>query len=941
MIRTIGAAVCAFLCAAAAFAQTNDTASVRGSVADAAGAHVAGASVTLENVSNGANRSTATDSHGEFTFGGVPVAGTYRLRVAKAGFAEAARGPFNVRTNETATFDVKIAVEAVSEAVMVYGTTEHVRNDSPELGTRLDDVALRTIPIIGRKLTSLPLLNSAVRPARGTGDLFLNNTLFVINGGGRRQTTISLDGTSADDAWGRQTIFTNVPVSAVQDFTVLTNAFSAEYGRTTGSAINVVTKAGTNDFLGDVTVVDRPGGPEASAPVTNLSTKDVLEQGSAALSGPIVKDRIHFFGAVEYNRQKRDSVITSALAPGIYTGDFHQTLGFVRVDDEISQANHLMLRGDIDRFADTNPADVVGGVTLPSAGRTFRRAANAIALTDTAVLGSSMFNEARVVREDGSPITQFTPLTPSTQFVRPGVSTEGESRSASLFNHQYQLADTLSSTFGDHSVRVGGDFIRSRSGGNGQEFGAPFSLGQFTFKTGIPASTPTSQLGISDVARYTEGFGNATYEVTDRLWSVFVQDDWRPISALTVNLGVRYDRQQLTDDSNNIAPRLGFAYNLGSDGRTVLRGGYGVFYSQVQSNIVATWALGGPTGFFNFSVAPGQLGFPTSLTPVTSFPPGAAVPARDVTIRPGDASYYNQFFDTSKLRFYPSAFLNPETKEATLGFEREIAQQWFLSADAVYTHTTDIPWNLDANAPSPFVRTAPGQTRSANAADATRPIAPVANGYRRILVTTNIGESKYRGVQLNLRRTFQDRFGVMLSYTRSHATNNIEADAPGGDPNDVSQPQAEWANSLLDQRNRGVLTVWRRVPFGIVIGGVATSASGRPFNITTGADNNGDAANTDRPVINGQVIGRNAGRGTSIFDADAFIEKEFAVRNGAQISLRAEAFNLTNHLNVVGRNGTWGNNADGTPLSTFGLPLGGINNVEPGREYQFSVRARF
>src|SRR6202012_4361985 len=147
--------------------------------------------------------------------------------------------------------------------------------------------------------------------------------------------------------------------------------------------------------------------------------------------------------------------------------------------------------------------------------------------------------------------------------------------------------------------------------------------------------------------------------------------------------------------------------------------------------------------------------------------------------------------------------------------------------------------------------------------------------YRRILVTTNIGESQYRGVQINLRKTFEDRAGMMFSYPGSHATNNLEAEGPGGDPNDVSQPQAEWAVSLLDQRNRAVLTLWRRIPFDIVIGGVATAASGRPFNSPTGADNNGDAANTDRPVINGKVIGRNTGRGTSIFDADAFVEKDF------------------------------------------------------------------
>src|ERR1041385_3918074 len=215
MIRTLGAAVCALLLAAAAFAQSTDTASIRGSVTDAAGARVAGAAVTLENVASGTHRTTASDAKGEFAFGAIPVAGTYQLRVGKQGFAESAQGPFRLRANETATFQVKIAPEAVREAVTVYGTTEHVRSDSPELGTRLDDAAIRTIPIVGRKLTSLPLLNSAVRLARGTGDLFLNNTLFVINGGGRRQTTYSIDGATGDDAWGRQSIFTNIPVDAI------------------------------------------------------------------------------------------------------------------------------------------------------------------------------------------------------------------------------------------------------------------------------------------------------------------------------------------------------------------------------------------------------------------------------------------------------------------------------------------------------------------------------------------------------------------------------------------------------------------------------------------------------------------------------------------------------------------------------------------------------
>jgi Carboxypeptidase regulatory-like domain/TonB dependent receptor len=898
-------------------AQTTNTATIIGTVLDAAGARVSGAVVTLDNKATGLHRTATTDADGDYAFGALPITGTYTITIGQT-----TRGPLTLRGGETVIINGTLAV---AEAVTVLGTAEHVRSDSPELSTRLDERAIRQLPVLGRKLTSLPLLNSAVRPARGTGDLFLNNTLFVINGGGRRQTTYAVDGSTGDDAWGRQTIFTNVPLAAVREFTVLTNAFSAEYGRSTGSAINVVTQSGTNELRGDVLLTDRP------------TSADRLGQFSGMLSGPIVADRTHFLLGVERNEQRRRSLITSPLAPGSFTGKYAQTLAMARLDHELGNANHLVVRGNLDRFTDSNPADVVGGVTLPSAGRTFRRSATSLQLSDATIVSPTLFNEARAIRQLGSPITEFAPHAPSTQFVRPGVSTEGESRSATLFSHQTQLADTLTWSRGSHAIRLGGDYLHSRSGGNGQEFGAPFVLGQFTFKPGIPATTPTSALTLSDVQRYTQGFGNVHYALTDELWSAFVQDDWRPFAALAINLGLRYDHQQLTGDDNNLAPRLGFAWN--ADSGTVLRGGYGVFFSQIQSNIDAAWVLNGPTGFFNFSVAPGQLGFPTSLQPIAGFPAGAVLPARDITIRPGMRDEYQQFFDVAKLRFYPDALRNPRTQQETLGFERQLARQWFLSADAVYAHTSGIPWNLDANAPAPFVRTQPGQSRPASAADATRPIVPGPNGYRRILVTTNLGEAKYRGVQVNLRRTFEDRFGVLASYTWSHTTNNLEPDAPGGDPNDVNFPNNEWADSLLDQRHRGVLTVWHRVPFDLVVGAVATIASGRPFNITTGSDNNGDAANTDRPVIDGRVIGRNAGRGSSLFDLDAFVEKTFAIVRGTQLDLRAEVFNATDHKNVVGRNGVWGNGA--TPLPAFGQPLGGINNVEPGREVQLALRARF
>src|SRR5262249_7300914 len=153
----------------------------------------------------------------------------------------------------------------------------------------------------------------------------LNNFLFIINGAGRRQTSFIIDGGTGDDSWGRQTIFTNIPLSALQEFTVLTDSLSAEYGRSAGGSINIVTKSGTNDFHGEFLGLWRPPNLQArpTASTLNQRTPDQLGQVSGVFSGPIVENRTHFLVSAEYNNQKRDSVITSRLAPGVFRGIYH------------------------------------------------------------------------------------------------------------------------------------------------------------------------------------------------------------------------------------------------------------------------------------------------------------------------------------------------------------------------------------------------------------------------------------------------------------------------------------------------------------------------------------------------------------------------------------------------------------------------------------------
>jgi hypothetical protein len=920
-------------------AQTLDTGTIRGQVLDQNRAIINNAEVALTNQVTGLHRETYTDGGGYYTIAGLPLTGKYKLSIKSLGFATHESSDIELRAGVAASFDVILVPEGGKSEVIVSGTTEGIQADSSQLGTRLDLQKIDNTPIFGRKITNLVQLDSAVRPARGTGDLFLNNFLFIVNGGGRRQTTYTLDGSTGDDVWGRQTLFTNIPLSALQEFTVLTNSVSAEYGRTAGSVVNIVTKSGTNDYHFDFVGLLRPGNFQARAPLALQRTADRLTQASGIVSGPITKDHTYFLFGVEYNHQRRDSTITSLLAPGVFTGRYQQGLMVARIDHQFNARHTLTGRLNLDRFTDTNPADAVGGNNLPSAARTFHRRTYAAQLSEIATLNPSMVNEARVQMQVGSPITEFEPVALSTQFVRPGLSTEGESRSTTLINHQYQFADTLSVTRGRQYIKLGGDAIFSTSGGTGQEFGSGFALGQFSFRGNSAnvnnPNVPTSNLTLADVQRFTQSFGNANYNVREWLWSLFVQDNVRLLPSLTLNIGLRYERETFTDDQNNLAPRMGFAYNLLGDARTVLRGSYGIYYSEIRANAGAQYAINGPVGIFTFSAAPGQLGFPTSFAPLPSFPAGAVLPPRDVIIRPGQAAFYNQFFDASKLRGYPDKLLNPYTQQATFGIERELPGKLFLNVDYVYAHTIGIDRLLDLNAPALFVRTSPAQVRSAAAADATRPIAPVPNGFRRIQVTVNEGSSVYNGMQLNLNKRFSHNFSVLASYTYSHTINTVEPDAPGGDPNDVNQTgRLERGNSLLDQRHRAVISGWWQLPVRFVLGGATTLASGRPYNITTGVDNNGDGATTDRPVINGTVIGRNTGRGTPVYDLAMFVEREFNLTEKLRLSLRAEAFNLFNHPNIVARNGV-------SSAATFGQGIGGINGVDPGRQFQFQLRLRY
>ncbi len=870
--------------------QSPNTATMIVVVVDQTGAVVKDAKVSVVNTATGAVREAVSGSDGSATVPALSLTGTYAVTVSREGFGNEELKDVTLRSGETATLKVKLLVGAEKAEVTVYGTAEGVRSD-PQIGRRLDSKQIDETPIIGRKASTLPLLNSAFRQAKGTGDLFVNQTYFVTGAGSRRTTTTTLDGANNDEAWGRQTMIATIPLGAIQEMTVLSNAFSSEYGWTAGPALNIVTKSGTNGLHGEGLFMSRLGGMQArtfstknfcppSVPtcvtpttltaINPVDIPDALSQVSGSIGGPIVKDKTFFFATADYTRQNRTTFLSSTLPAFLlppdgnlaYTGHYRQFLFDGRLDHKLTPNQTLMARFNVDRFSDDNPQDAVGGTSAPSVARRYSRRSWTAQFNHTWVINANLLNEARFAYLNGDPVTLWEAQTLSTTYTRAGTVPFiiGQSRASDLFGHQLQFSDTLSWSRGRHYLRFGGSLIHHTSGGTGSEPGTAI-LGTFTFKNTTTA--PFGQLTLADVQSYTQAinFGISSYNLKQWLYTGFVQDRVHLRNDLTVDVGLRYDRQTLTDATMNFAPRVGFGWHPGGDSRTSIHGGYGMYYTQIQSNLVASYLVNGLDGLTTYTATPGQLGFPTCLTgsclPLSIDPrtlPAAEIPARDITIQAGRRDFYKAQFARYGLNFdllpnYPDKLVNPRSQVISIGAEREVTKGLFVGADYVHQHWTRLARTVDLNAPSIFDRTAPGQIRNVAAANATRPILPVNGGVRQINVLMNLGVADYNGLQTQVSYRGNSKMYAAISYTLSKATNTTEPDGNGINPdqsNSVRLGEIERGPNVLDQRHRAVITFSYKLPYNFTAGTVTQLASARLFNATTGIDNNGDGLNNDR-----------------------------------------------------------------------------------------------
>ncbi len=280
------------LFATALFGQTPDTAAIHGHILDATRGAVSGAQVTLAKAGSTLTRTAQTDSQGDFTITSLPVDGNYTITAVKAGFGPAKLAGIALEGGAAADINIQLNVASGSAQITVTGVAGEIRNDAPQLGDRIAGRQLQETPMLDRRITYLPLLNSANRPAINQGDIFTNQDLFTTNGAGRRQTWFEVDGSNGVDTWGRQTIFSTIPLPAVQEMTVLENSFSAEYGGSTGSAVDIITRTGGNRLRGEVLEVWRPSATEAALSgftSTNATSGNDLSSNTLGQTDPVTR----------------------------------------------------------------------------------------------------------------------------------------------------------------------------------------------------------------------------------------------------------------------------------------------------------------------------------------------------------------------------------------------------------------------------------------------------------------------------------------------------------------------------------------------------------------------------------------------------------------------------------------------------------------------------
>lgn len=927
----------------AAFAQSQASeGAIEGMVRDVSGGVLPGATVTVVNLDTGAQRAAQTASSGSYRAVLLPL-GSYKVRAERSGFKTVERAGIRLSAGQTAVVDVTLEVGGVEEVVSVTADTPVTEPGKIDLGRTISAEEVANLPLVSRNPYNFAFLQANV-----TG--YENEEFGVprINANGTQmRTNYQIDGntnTEKDRAGLRLLPASEIMVREVK---VITSGFAPEFGHTTGMVYNAVTPSGTNDLHGSASyrfrrkgLSSRPFFLSPTAPKPDTYVNDY----TATLGGPLLRDRWHFYAGYEYvdrdlsaDRVIASSVVQSAARLGLSasavpaagvmpaTQGVHFFLG--KSDYQLNPAHKLTARYFF--FKNASPYNVGGGLNTVERATDFNDRMDSAAAQLVSSFGSTRLNELRVqfarrhqfrTASEGAGTGPAVTVSGVAQFGGPiaAVSDAGFD-----FNQDiWQVIDNFTWISGGHNFKVGVDaqFIAdARRNTLFQLYTFPSVDAYLAARNGL---TPRSY------TNFTQLLGNPEVSYDSAFYGFFVQDDLRLSPSFKVLFGVRYDlfdvpearpfapnalSQGFRIDKNNLAPRAGFSWSIGPSARTVLRASTGLMYEPPLLNFYedAIQRNGDPRTL-QVTLNPTSAGAPAFPTVLADLPPGARGVQSVAGVDPD--------------------FSTQSTWLTNVQLERGLSNDVSVAVGYVLSLGRNLAVQVDRNL-IPTGRTlADGRPIFSTAVNALTRQDPTFN---HVDVFQSIGEATYNALTLTLNKRMSHGYHLQATYTLARGEDNApltgtyvvgSGDDRLSDPSDVDRDRgvtpfhqthtfvmsALWAPEVSGDGLAARLLNHNQ------LGVIVQANSGLPFNIRSNLDLNQDGVLNDRPLR----VERNAGRFGRVFNVDARYSRFIPVGR-FRAELFAEAKNVFNTQNVSTVNRVMTVDAAGNPLTPIPSPFPG------------------
>ena len=992
----------AFLAPSAGVAQARLTGGdLRGTVADQSGSVLPGATVTVTSLQTGVTRSAVADSHGRYTLQALPP-GSYRLSVEMTGFAAQKRDSVTLQLGQSLEVNFSLPVAGQAEEITV-SEQAVIDADNTTVGAVVGQQQIESLPINGRNFISFSVITPGVT-TDNTPQQGASATSGLSFGGQRaRSNNIMVDGLDNNDpiVGSVRAVFSQ---EAVREFQVLTNSYSAEFGKASGGVVNIVTKSGGNEYRGNAFMYFRDD---------SLNAKDVFEkqdvfgnpidrdkspfsqkQFGATLGGPIQKDKTFFFLSFERVDIDANNFVTISdadaailnragfpVTPGPNPYKFEDTLFLGKINHQWSPDSSLALRGNYSDRTNEN-IEPFGGLTARSRGAVQLRTDYGVSLSQTNILSPRWVNEARVMwaheEQDinsldpncGGPCDEFGLGGPTLEVG--GVASVGRQRFTPQprTNDRIQVANTLTLATGSHVMKAGFDYgwLDSRDAALPLHFG-----GRYLFRPlpAIPGLIPQPLSAIAAVAAgipaaYIQGYGEPGGPYRNKDLSLFIQDEWRLGRKLVIKPGLRYQYQWWPDytynvsdlggtnftygypsDGNDFAPRIAVAFDPGGNGKTSIHGAYGKFFDNqiVGIGSITDEIRGGADGVRTLVAR-----FPSPVVLAAWRAPGHKLPEATALALLGGT--------------YPSLVISPDpgletpySHQAAVGLDQQLGEL-ALSVNFVWVHGQHQLGTIDYNPVIPAL----GANRRPNDRNG------VAGTSASVLQYSDFGETWYKGLTVSLSKRMSHNFEFLASYTLGEAEDNStdfqsafipQSNGFGRNPSDHEgipigfDPDAERGPATHDQRHRFVFSGLAQLPWDFNLSTIITAASGRPFNAIANADLNGDGdggsiPGSDRarrnPADINTSVGRNSENLPSTFAVDLRLSKRIRFGGQASLDLIAEAFNLFDRTNYSEVNNVFGTGSfpDNPQRDPLGrVTYGTFTAAQPPRQIQLAAKINF